>query len=53
MFSGRPWVVYYEGAIRRDGKRVRRGVRSFETAADARRFRADLGHSDDDGFRPF
>lgn len=53
LFPGRPWVVYYEGATRRDGKRARRGMRSFETEADARRFRADLGHIENDGAHPF
>ena len=35
LFPGRPWVVFYRDAIRRDGKRLRSGMRSFRLRRDA------------------
>lgn len=38
LFKGRPWVVYYEGAVHESGKRSKRGMASFETRREAARF---------------
>lgn len=38
LFKGRPWTVYYEKALRDDGKRVRRGMRSFRLKREAARW---------------
>jgi len=34
-FPGRPWTVYYERAVRSNGKRSKCGMASFETKRDA------------------
>lgn len=39
LFSGRPWVVYFERAEREDGRRVLRGMRSFVTETEASAWR--------------
>jgi hypothetical protein len=38
LFPGRPWVVYYEGATRADGRRAKRGMSSFPTKREAARW---------------
>jgi hypothetical protein len=38
LFPGRPWVVYYQSAIRQDGKSVKAGMRSFVRKRDAARW---------------
>lgn len=42
LFPGRPWVVYYEDAVRDDGKRRRWGMRSFISMTDAMMWRTPL-----------
>jgi len=43
LFAGRPWVVYYEGAVRDSGRRAKRGMISFETEAHALAWLEGLG----------
>jgi len=42
LFPGRPWVVYFERAIREDGRRVLRGMRGFVTEADAAQWQLEV-----------
>lgn len=35
LFKGLPWVVYYERAVKANGKRVVRGMRAFRLKRDA------------------
>jgi hypothetical protein len=38
LFPGRPWVVYFEGGRRRDGKGIKRGLHSFRLKREAAAF---------------
>jgi len=38
LFAGRPWTVYYEGATREDGRRIKCGMQAFRLKREAVRW---------------